>query len=128
MEFMNLADMKFYLYRSKSKIEMLYSQLPQSDKSKKIKWKFDVKAASRETETEKGDITLEIKLQAVVRQLEEEGQVGSIDDRRAYIRARLPMRWGLYNDDGIRDPVTGMMVYFGSTDDQASVWHGRIVV
>lgn len=118
MKATSLADMKYYLYRSKSKIEMLYSQLTQADKSKKIKWKFDVKAASRETETEKGDITLETRLQAVLRRLEEEDQIGSIDDNRGYIRATLLMRWGLYNDDGIRDPATGTLVYFGSTHGQ----------
>ena len=91
--FVHLNEMKFYLYRSKAKVEMLYSQLEQPRK-KKIKWKIDLKRISRETETDSSDVTLEQKLQDVLRELEYEEQIGSIEDGKPYIKAILPMRWG----------------------------------
>lgn len=115
---MTLNDVKFYLYRSKNKIDMLYSQLDQGDQSNKVKWKVDLKAVSRESETEKRHAELEEKLQSVLDRLDREGQIGTVEDDLPYIRATLSMRWGLYNDSGLRDPAMGTMVYFGFTNDE----------
>ncbi|MGA3205505.1 MAG: SAVMC3_10250 family protein, partial [Bryobacteraceae bacterium] len=111
-------DMKFYLYRSKAKIEMLYEQVVDPKKKQKIKWKLEAKPISRESETDDSEVTLEEKLQRVLRELDDEEQIGSLEDNKPYIRATLLMRWGMYNDYGYRDDASGPLVYFGSTDDQ----------
>jgi hypothetical protein len=117
MELVEISSLKYYIYRSKTKIEMLYEQVAQPKKKQKIKWRVEVKPVSRESETDDSEITLEDKLQRVLRELDDEEQIGSLNDGKPYIRATLPIKWGMYNDHGNRDDETGPLVYFGSTDD-----------
>lgn len=123
--FIEAGDLKFYLYRSTAKIESLYGQIEKSPKKTKLKWKLNLHAVSNERETEtSGELNDEQKLQLVLRELDEQQLVGSIEDRKPYIRGLLPMRWGIYEDDGMRPSNQGPFVYFGSDSDDVLLGMG----
>ena len=65
------GDLKYYLYISNSKLEMLYQQVASSDKTKKsLEWSVDLKAVKlthkMETEDEPGTND---KLRVVLREI-----------------------------------------------------------
>ena len=94
--------MKYYLYISSAKLEMLYPQVAPSVKEKKAaEWKIDLKflSYSKRTEGEPND-TQEARLEAVIEALDEAGQIGSVDEPRDYVRGTHAMRWGIYGDGG----------------------------
>jgi hypothetical protein len=87
---------KYYVYISDSKLDMLYSQVPHSVKKKvstDMKIDFKVFGGSRksEKETEENRMT---KLEAVVRFIEENEDVGTVDSDGRYFADSLEMRWG----------------------------------
>ena len=83
VRFMKLEDMKFYLYKSKAKIESFYQQTrePQG----KLKWKFDLKVFSVERKAD-DERNLDEKLKAVIAALEEQKLVG--DGRKKAVHQR----------------------------------------
>jgi len=110
--------MKFYLYRSKAKIDALYGQIQGSEKKGKLKWKLDLKLVSLERETEiHPEVGNEEKLRTVLQELEARELIGDLDDDKPYIRGIVPMRWGMYADDGLRPSDQGPFVYFGAIHD-----------
>lgn len=114
LRLMTLDELRFYLYRSRNKIDMLYTQLQRPKNASKITWKGKSRGAKKEQSGEE----IDEKLDKVLQRLNEEGQIGSLFEQCPYIKATLPMRWGLYNDNGIRDPDVGPMVYFGYADEK----------
>jgi hypothetical protein len=91
--------MKYYLYISDAKVDMLYPQIPHDSKSRvSTELGFDVKfaKASRKVEKESEDNRY-TRLEAVVQFIEDSGALGSLDNPGEYVRATLPMRfapWG----------------------------------
>jgi hypothetical protein len=91
--------MKYYLYISDTKVDMLYEQIPHDGNMKtSTEFGFDLKfaKASRkvEEETESNRYT---RLDTVLQVLQDSGEIGSLDDPREYVRAQFPMRfapWG----------------------------------
>lgn len=91
--------MKYYLYISDAKIDMLYPQVPHDVKQRvNTEFGMDLKLvkASRKTEkdTEENRFT---KLDAVAAFLQESGNVGSLEEPGEYVLDTLPMRfapWG----------------------------------
>jgi hypothetical protein len=94
--------MKYYLYISDAKIDMLYPQIPH-DLKKHVKTEvgMDVKfvKASRTTEKEIEENRF-TKLAALVAFIEESGTVGSLDEPREYVHATLPMRFATWGRSG----------------------------
>lgn len=88
--------MKYYLYISDSKVDMLLPQV-RDDVKKKIAYEFkiDLKvlgvARRAEHETPNDRIA---RLQAVCDYLESEGRIGSADDPLEYFGDTMPMKWG----------------------------------
>ena len=117
-KFMNVADMKFHLYRSVAKIDSLFRQIQEPDKKAKLKWKVDVKVVSIERETEsEATVGDEEKLRTVVQELEARELIGELDDDKPYVRGIVPMKWGIYEDHGMRPSNQGPFVYFGSVEN-----------
>jgi hypothetical protein len=99
--------MKYYIYISDAKVDMLYSQIPQKLKSNlAAELKIDLKVLSASVKREKSEETRYSKLQIVIDYIEEHMAVGTVDSPKAYFRGTMPIKWGPY---GSREPV----VYFG---------------
>jgi len=124
--FKNAAEMKWYLYRSDAKLRMLYPQIgSRGDARKTIEWKLSagVGSLSRKVEREE-TVDEDDMLKAVMQELEEAGQVGTVYEPNLYIKGVMPMRWGMYDDAGMRDPADGPLVYFGGLDAEQGVLLG----
>ena len=102
--------MKYYVYVSDSKVDMLLSQIPHEVKKKiAAEFKFDLKllSVSRKSETESEENRFS-RLDAVVTFIRQYGNLGSSDEPDEYIQDELLMRWGPYGSDP-KSPL----VYFG---------------
>jgi hypothetical protein len=126
MKLKNAADIKWYLNLSKAKLEMLFSQIGRAEKVKSsIEWKMSVGAAALTRRSESEEVPdQDDMLKAVIGELEAAGQVGTIYEPNVYIKGIMPMRWGMYDDDGMHDPAEGPMVYFGGLDAERRVLLG----
>jgi hypothetical protein len=119
--------MKYYLYISDAKIDMLLPQIPHDEKQKlAMQFKIDLKLLSvsrtRETETEDNRLT---RLEAVLSFIREFGNIGTVDEPDSYIEDTMDMRWGPYmNDDVNAAEEPSPLVYFGGTTDQTIVGLG----
>jgi hypothetical protein len=88
--------MKYYIYISDAKVDMLFPQVPHDIKKKvATEWKMDLKllSASRRTETESDDNRV-ARLETVIDFIREYGNLGSVDAPDEYIQDTLLMRWG----------------------------------
>lgn len=87
--------MKYYVYVSESKINMLFDQIGLSDKEERTtSLEFDLKVLKGRVEKSKGIPANKFKkLNTVIKQLEKEKLVGSITDPSQYIKGCLKMIW-----------------------------------
>ncbi|MDQ2776297.1 MAG: hypothetical protein M3Y57_15470 [Acidobacteriota bacterium] len=119
MKFKKASDLKYYIYVSTAKLDMLYSQVASSGKqTTSLDWSIGLKAfranrkSEREDEPDRDD-----KLKAVIETLEYSQVVGTIDEPKDYVRGTLPMRWGIYRDNG-RPTDEPPLVYFGGRTEE----------
>jgi hypothetical protein len=120
MTFKSISDMKFYLYLSRAKLNMLYRQIDNTGKRKaSIEWKVDLKAFSitKKSETE-SDIDDDDKLKAVIAELESQELIGTLEDNKPYIKSIFPMRWGVYDDSKLRPDNEGPLVWFSGIQNR----------
>src|SRR5438093_5085324 len=98
--------MKYYVYISESKIEMLYSQIGASkDRKKEAVLGFDLKILKGHLkESRQLPDNKFAQLEKVVHELRSSGQVGEITDKKPYIKGGLPMTWASFADS--ESPVT----------------------
>lgn len=91
------ATLRYYLYISKTKLEMLYQQITPIEKNKRsFEWKATLGVLSAAGKTEKESVpTQEKMLEMVIKEIEDAGQVGTVDDPNIYVKGTLPMRWGI---------------------------------
>ncbi|MHC4696264.1 MAG: DUF7019 family protein [Planctomycetota bacterium] len=109
--------MRYYVYISDQKVDMLLSQISTAQK-KKIATEFKISlqllSASRRTEVDSTENRIK-RLEAVAEFIRQNENVGSVNDPRAYFSGEMTLRWGPYpeswEDDG------GNLVYFGGTTD-----------
>jgi uncharacterized protein DUF7019 len=112
--FKSSSELKYYLYVSKAKVDMLYDQVGSSGKqNKSLEWGFDLKAIKlkRKSATQE-EPDSDDKLKAVIREIESLDLVGTVDEPKDYVKGTLPMRWGLYRGAG-RPDEEPPLVYFG---------------
>ncbi len=88
--------MRFYIYVSEAKLEMLYGQIPRKlldaiNAEFTLDFKL-VKASIKNAPP--SEPTREEKLELVEEALRREGQLGTIDSDHPYFFGRLPMNWG----------------------------------
>jgi hypothetical protein len=109
--------MKYYIYISDSKVDMLLPQVPH-DVKKKVAMEFgiDLKVLvaklKREEESEENRIS---RLETVVKFIKGYEKVGTVDEPDQYVEDTLPMRWGPYPTFGHPEPS---VVYFGGETDR----------
>ena len=109
--------MKFYIYISDSKVDMLLSQIPHEQKRKiATEFKFDLKvlSASRKSEVETEDNRV-ARLETVIAFIHEYGNIGSVDDPNEYVEDELLMRWGSY------EYPESPLIYFAGETEQTVV-------
>lgn len=108
------TDLRYYLYVSDAKVDMLFAQIPRAfltGVSGELKVGLGVVSATLKQDAE--PISKYEKLKTIVRYLDAQDQIGTVDDPKAYFRGELPMRWGSY---GSSISETSPLVYFaGST-------------
>jgi hypothetical protein len=113
--------MKYYIYISDAKVDMLFRQVPHDIKKKvALEFKMDLKllSASRRTESEDNRIA---RLETVVDFIREYGKLGSVDEPDDYVADSMSMRWGDYAG-GWDEPSP--VVYFGGETDRTIVGLG----
>ena len=104
--------MKYYVYISDTKVDMLLAQIPH-DTKKKIasEYKVDLKLIST---TRKSEIEAEdnryMRLNTVCNSIRDYGNVGTVNEPSEYFVDTLNMRWGPFGD---KDPTKAPLVYFG---------------
>jgi hypothetical protein len=115
--------LKYYLYISDAKVDMLLPQVP-LDIKKRIATKFnlDLKLLTFSEVNSPADRIA--RLEAVVSFIRGFRKVGTVDHPDEYVSDSLPMRWGPYGE-----MVDSPLVYFGGTTDSTivglggSAWH-----
>ncbi len=101
--------MRYYVYISESKVEMLYSQIPPSLLENIAgKLTIDLKLIKTEFSESPKEKTLHSKIQIVENYLSEQGLIGDTKSPKSYIKGSEIMRWGQYPSG---------LVYFGSVTD-----------
>ncbi len=109
------VQMKYYLYVSRLKVELLYPQIPQQQRRK-----LAAKLAVEITPDDSQGLTQEAlfaKTKIVVCFLEEQGLLGRVDEPHAYFKGELLLQWGRYLG-------SNELVYFGGTTEKTIVGLG----
>ena len=119
----NVADIRFYLYVSTSKLNMLYEQIYKSSKRTRrtsISAVTPIGSASLESASEE-NVGRDEKLRAVEEELDERRLMGALDEPKDYFRGTMRMRWGLFDDCGSRPEDEPALVFFGGFDKTDSL-------
>lgn len=95
-----MDELKYYLYVSDSKLAMLFDQMPVKMRSRlaaelKIDLKF-ISATLKKGEPQENRFS---KLKLLVKYINDNAAVGSIDYPGEYFAGRLQMRWGIWGED-----------------------------
>jgi hypothetical protein len=88
--------MKYYVYISDAKVDMLLPQIPHEDKRRiatELKIDLKILSAARKTEADIEDNRIK-RLEAVCNFISEYGNVGSVDEPDEYIAGTLLLNWG----------------------------------
>ncbi len=102
--------MKYYIYISDTKVDMLYAQIPTKLREKvATEFKIDLKFVSTTLTQNISETTRFSKLKIVDEFIRQNEKIGEIDKPESYFNGILNMRWGAYPPDHPR------MVYFGGT-------------
>ncbi len=104
--------MKYYIYVSDTKVDMLYAQIPQSFLSKiSVELKIDAKILSTTFKRPSSEENRYSKLEILSRYIQENEKVGTSDFHDNYIQDRLPMRWMSH----------GNLVYFSGAGNKSII-------
>ena len=112
--------MRYYVYISDSKVDMLLPQIPHDTKRKiATEFKLDIKifGAARRTETETEEDRI-FRLETVAEHIYTNEDVGTPDQPATYFAGTLPMRWGpfgLQRFGADRDEKSPIVYFAGST-------------
>jgi hypothetical protein len=99
---------RYYVYISDTKVEMIYSQIPVPLRKKlSVQLQIDLKIVSATLTPSASPETRYSKLDLVKQFLESTDLVGTVEDSLPYIAGQLLMRWGTIRE--------GRLVYFGGT-------------
>jgi hypothetical protein len=106
-------DIRWYLYRSGSKIDMLHEQLFESDAGRTASVTLSAPGISASVGQVSREETLDEKLRRIEAELKSRGLVGTLEQPNEYVVGTMHMRWGLFDDSGERPEGTPALVYFG---------------
>jgi hypothetical protein len=118
-------EIRWYLYRSATKIEMLFQQLvaSQGPFAGALSLEFAGAKASMNT-SPMGELHDDEKLELIERELRKRGLVGTLADPGQYFAGEIQMRWGLFNDNGDRPADGSPLVFFGGVDFKQNLMVG----
>lgn len=121
--------MKFYLYISDAKIDMLLPQIPHEAKKKvAIEFGIDLKVlTAKRTSEQESEQDRYSRLETVVSYIREFGNVGTVDDPDEYIDDTMPMRWGPMAGGPYGVSEDASMVYFAGATGKTVVGIGGSV-
>ncbi|HBB96662.1 MAG TPA: hypothetical protein DC054_14855 [Blastocatellia bacterium] len=111
--------MKYYLYISDAKLEMLLPQITGENK-RKSSWEFklDLKLFSIVRKAEKDEDLGQIeKLEKVVSFIHQFGNVGTVDNPDEYVAGTMEMGWSVFNKATHYPPC----VYFGGATEETVI-------
>ncbi|OKI36957.1 hypothetical protein A6A29_41180 [Streptomyces sp. TSRI0281] len=115
-------SMRYYLYVSDSKVEMLLAQIdPKTNRkrSTEVSVNLTVVGGKRVIEETGGDERA-ARLEQLVRSLEEENELGTVDEPGRFFRGVLALRWGPF-------PADPGLVWFGGSTDRTVLGLGRFL-
>ncbi len=125
MPFRRVSDIRWYLYRSSAKLDMLYEQVVSKKStlsgSVALEVPFVKATLSRDRSDEPSD---EERLDIVERELRERGLVGTLQEPSEYFAGEITMRWGLFDDQGRRADDASPLVFFGGVDQADAIFVG----
>lgn len=118
--------LKYYLYISDAKVDMLYPQIPQP-LLKRIAAELQINlnvlgtGVGATLKTDQEATTRYSKLSVIVRYLEHNMVVGTLDAPGSYFKATLPMSWGPLHS---YVSLPGQVVYFGGATERVVIGLG----
>jgi hypothetical protein len=121
--------MKYYIYRSLQKIDMLWEQLSSKNIEKySAELKISLGLLTGSIKSESSEKNLHARLETVVKHLEQEDLIGGSTNPLAFVRGVLPMTWQEVNF--YRGASDQRMVLFSgylpAVLDQPEAWVGLI--
>ncbi|MFD4941462.1 DUF7019 family protein [Streptomyces sp. NPDC058239] len=105
-------SLHYYLYVSDSKVDMLLAQIDPAVNRKRtteVNFNLSVVGGKHTTESPEGG-DRSARLRQVVRYLEEQGELGTVDEPGRFFGGTLPLRWGPF-------PTDPNLVYFGGSTE-----------
>lgn len=104
--------MRYYVYVSDAKLDMLYGQIPSRLLSRIVaELKLDVKVLAVSIRERETDATRFEKLAVVENYIDRHFDVGTVHDPAPWFRGQLHMRSGIYGDE------PGGLLYFSGVQD-----------
>ena len=114
--------MKYFLYISTLKVNMLFDQIPSQIKKRiAAELKIDLGVFSTTIKTLPDSETTISKLQLVLKHLEREGEIGDVWTPKAYFEGTMNMNWGTIIFARQEEPSVKDMVRFGGIIDKIRV-------
>lgn len=113
------SGLKYYVYISDTKVDMLYEQIPHRLKDNiATELKIDLKFLSTTFSEEAKKATLISSLKVVENYIDKYEEVGSVDDSKSYFRGNMPLTW---------DTKRGAVIFSGITRDTFLVLGGSAI-
>lgn len=120
-----LSEIRFYLYQSRTKLDMLYGQLASTKGPFTGSISLEVPGIKASLSTSKdADESQYERLDAVEKELRKRGLVGTIADPKEYFAGEMRMRWGMFDDHGRRGFDEAPFVFFGGVDPSLPMFVG----
>ena len=114
---------KHFLYLSPEKVESLYAQLTMRERRKIAnQLEIDLKIVKGRVSFEQVPDNVYRRLRVVLRHLDRENAVGSVDLPAQYVAGSLPMTWGTL--ETASGDLAASVVYFGTRLDKCSIGLG----
>ncbi len=108
-----MNEVKYYIYISDTKVDMLFAQIPQSQLSRlAVELEIDLqlfRTTLKEKERQ-DEATRYSKLEVVLNYLRKHHRIGAVESSYRYFAGELDMRWGEF-------PDTGFVYFTGRNDD-----------
>jgi hypothetical protein len=117
-------SMKYYVYISDAKVDMLYSQIPKNMLDKiavELGINLGIFSLTAKGKGNQEESRYE-KLSVVVNYIENNMDVGTIDQPKTYFKGSLPMRWGPLWPGGHEEAKN--LIYFGAETAETIVGLG----
>jgi len=121
-----MNKLKYFIYISDSKVDMLYSQIPRQTRNNiATELKIDLKIISAKFDEQPPEKTRYSKLDVVTNYIKKHEDVGTINEPRNYFQGTIPMRWAQFPQHSYNRTLAGtpgidqldQFVYFSNQID-----------